>query len=470
MEQTMDRASNNGEMILIIDDDPSVTASLGLLFKQAGYRSESVASPAEAIERIERDSFHLVIQDMNFSRKTSGEEGLELLRQIKSRRPHMPVILITAWGSIELAVAGVRAGASDFVTKPWTHQQLLQSVRTVLGLAVANSAKTRGQTLSRSDLDSQYHFRDLIGNDPKFLRVLGVIGRVSATDASVLITGESGTGKEMIAEAVHRNSRRKHGPFVKVNLGGVSSTLFDSEMFGHVKGAFTDARQDRKGRFEIADGGTIFLDEIGDLDPHSQVKMLRVLQDRTYEALGSSLTRSVDVRVISATNRNLPEMVDCGEFREDLLYRLNLIAIHLPSLRERATDIPVLANHFLKSIGHVYRRANLSISESALKWLSRLPWPGNIRQLRQLIERTILVSDKETLDVDDFMLPLEMESSDTQRTALPEVGSMTLDDMEKAMIVKCMRHYGGNVSKVAESLGLSRASLYRRFEKYDIKA
>jgi transcriptional regulator with PAS, ATPase and Fis domain len=256
---------------------------------------------------------------------------------------------------------------------------------------------------------------------------------------------------------------------VKVNLGGISSTLFESEMFGHVKGAFTDARQDRRGRFEVASGGTIFLDEIGDLDPNSQVKMLRVLQDRTYEVLGSSITRSVEVRVVSATNRNLAEMVEQGSFREDLLYRLNLIAVHLPPLRERPSDIPELANHFLLGISRVYRRGDLRISDAALRWMRGRAWPGNIRQLRQLIERAILVSGKEVLEVEDFRLPMEMDASDTRKSQLPEVGSMTMEDIEKAMILKSLSHYSGNISKVAESLGLSRAALYRRFEKYGIK-
>jgi DNA-binding NtrC family response regulator len=392
-----------------------------------------------------------------------------LLRQIKSRRPHLPIILITAWGSISLAVQGIREGASDFITKPWTHQQIVQSVSTALGLAAANASRPHQRIPTRDELDAGYDFKCLIGQDPKFLRILELIGRVAVTDASVLITGESGTGKELVADAIHRNSHRKDAAFVKVNLGGIPSSLFESEMFGHVKGAFTDARQDRKGRFEMADGGTIFLDEIGDLDASTQVKLLRVLQDRTYEVLGSSATRIVDVRVISATNRNLSEMVTAGQFREDLLYRLNLIAIHLPSLRERAGDIPLIVNHFLENLVKVYRRECLSISEAAKRWLQNQPWPGNIRQLKHLIERTLLVSSEDVLEVGDFELTMEMDANDERRDPLPQVGSMTIDDMERAMIVKAMRHYDGNISKVAEALGLSRAALYRRFEKYGIK-
>jgi DNA-binding NtrC family response regulator len=457
-------------MILIVDDDQSVTTSLALLLKQAGYRSQSVSSPAEALARIEKEDFRLVLQDMNFSRQTSGEEGITLLRQIKSRRPQLPIILITAWGSIGLAVQGIREGASDFITKPWTHQQIVQAVGTALGLAAANATRSPQRILTRQELDAGHDFKCLIGQDPKFLRILELIGRVAATDASVLITGESGTGKELVADAIHRNSHRKDAAFVKVNLGGIPSSLFESEMFGHVKGAFTDARQDRKGRFEMANGGTIFLDEIGDLDASTQVKLLRVLQDRTYEVLGSSTTRIVDVRVISATNRNLSEMVGAGQFREDLLYRLNLIAIHLPPLRERPGDIPLIVNLFLEYFVKTYHRQRLSISEAAKRWLQNQPWPGNIRQLKHLIERTLLLSSKDVLEVADFELTMEMDASDERRDILPQVGTMTIDDMERAMIVKAMKHYDGNISKVAEALGLSRAALYRRFEKYGINS
>jgi DNA-binding NtrC family response regulator len=465
----MKRTGGTQETILIIDDDASVVASLSLLLKQAGYRSQSAATPEQALNLIESEPFALALQDMNFSRQTTGEEGLELLKQIKARRPNLPVVLITAWGSISLAVQGVRAGASDFITKPWTHQQIIQAVNTALGLAAAQSSRSAGSTVTREELDARCDFKNLIGSDPKFLRVLELIGRVAPTDASVLITGESGTGKEMIADAIHRNSHRRDKPFVKVNLGGIPAQFFESEMFGHVKGAFTDARADRKGRFEMAAGGTIFLDEIGDLDAGAQVKLLRVLQDRTYEVLGSSATRTVDVRVISATNRNLAEMVAAGGFREDLLYRLNLIAIHLLPLRERPNDIPLIADHFLESLAKVYRRDNLSISDRALRWLRNQPWPGNVRQLRHTIERALLISGKDVLEVGDFELTFEMDLSDERKDALPQVGSMTIDDMEKAMIVKAMNYHDGNISKVAEALGLSRAALYRRFEKYGIK-
>ena len=454
--------------ILLVDDDASVTASLALLLKQHGYRSVAAHDPSEALAAIRGERPALVLQDMNFGRHTTGEEGLDLLARIRNEEPSLPVILMTAWGSIALAVEGMKLGAADFVTKPWSNASVLQSVQTALELADAQGAAEK--SLDRADLDERHDFSNIIGSDPKILRVLDLIGRVASTDASVLITGESGTGKELVAEAVHRNSRRRSGPFVKVNLGGISSTLFESEMFGHVRGAFTDARADRKGRFETADGGTIFLDEIGELDPSSQVKLLRVLQDRTFEVLGSSRSRSVDVRVLAATNRTLHEMVQRGDFREDLLYRLNLINIHLPPLRERRSDIARLANHFLRMANEAYRVNVESLSPRALRWLESQNWPGNIRQLRQTIDRAVLIRGGRELDVDDFFAVRDAGPEQVHALQLPEAGTITLDELEKRMIVKCMAHYEGNISRAAEALGVSRAALYRRLEKYGIEA
>jgi len=456
----------NSATILIVDDDPSVITSLSLLLKQAGYRTRTASKPAEGLDQVERESFDLVLQDMNFSRQTTGEEGLKLLADIKEKRSDLPVILITAWGSIDLAVRGVKAGAADFVTKPWNNEQLLQAVETTLGLAAAPEEE---EEPSREELDEQYDFGNIVSRDPRLLKILELVGCISQTDASVLITGESGTGKDEIAAAICRNSQRREKPFVQVNLGGISSSLFESEMFGHVKGAFTDARQDRQGRFELADGGTIFLDEIGDLDLNCQVKLLRVLQDRTYEVLGSSKTRTLDIRVISATNQNLLEMVEKGEFREDLLYRLNLIAIHLPPLRERTEDIPLLADHFIEKAGSVYRRGGLKISKPARRWLQQQSWPGNIRQLKQLVERTVLMSGGDELGVEEFSLASDMQPEEGGKRELPTPGSMTLEEMEEGMIRSCMERFEGNVSRMAEALGLSRAALYRRFEKYGIE-
>ncbi len=455
-------------MILIVDDDPSVTASVALLLKRNGHASREVSTPADALALFAREPFDLVLQDMNFSLATSGEEGLELLVKLRALRPSVPVILMTAWGSIPLAVHGIKAGAADFVTKPWTNLQLLHSVETALSLAASRSAE-RGSPPSRRDLDSRGKFDPLIGQEPKFLKLLDLVARVAPTDASVLILGESGTGKELVAEAIHRNSRRRDGPFVKVNLGGISPTLFESEMFGHVRGAFTDARQDRRGRFEIADGGTIFLDEIGELDPSAQVKLLRVLQDRSYELLGSSETRTVDVRVVSATNRDLAAMVAAGQFREDLLYRLNLIVLRLPPLRERPSDLPLLAGHFLENAARAHDRAAPVLTSRALDWLLARRWSGNVRELRQVLERAVLVLEGDTLDAEHFAALAELEAVQPETPGLPSPGSMTLEEIERAMISRCLRHCGGNLTRAAEALGISRTALYRRLQKHGIE-
>ncbi len=454
-------------MILLVDDDRSVTASLALLLKQAGQETVSVVSPDEALQFIRREPCALVIQDMNFSRRTSGEEGLDLLQAIRTLRPSLPVILITAWGSIGLAVEGMKRGAADFIVKPWSNPQVLQAVTTAMGLAESR-ARADEALPTREVLDEQFDFGSLVGASAGMRQVLRLVGQVAPTDASVLITGESGTGKELVAEALQRNSLRAARPFVRVNLGGVPASLFESEMFGHVRGAFTDARADRKGRFELAHGGTIFLDEIGDIDPSSQVKMLRVLQDRTFEALGSSARRTVDVRVLAATNRSLPEMVAAGEFREDLFYRINLITIHVPPLRERPDDIPALVARFLHAVAQVYRRPAVTLTEAARGWLQAQPWPGNVRQLKQAVERAVLVSDRAVLDVDELVRSARMDGTSAPDDPLPPVGAMTLDEIERGMILKSMKHHGGNISRVAESLGLSRAALYRRLEKYEI--
>ena len=359
----------------------------------------------------------------------------------------------------------MKAGAADFVTKPWTNAQMLETVKTALGLAASRATEEEHAAVARRSRCA-LRLRRWSAAIRRCCAVLQLIGRVAATQASVLITGESGTGKELVAEALHRNSPRAGRAFVKVNLGGISSSLFESEMFGHVRGAFTDARADRKGRFELAHGGTIFLDEIGDLDPASQVKMLRVLQDRTFEVLGSSQRREVDVRVVSATNRALPDMVARGEFREDLLYRINLITIHLPPLRERPDDIPLLASRFLQAAAAAYRREAVVLTPAAARWLQAQPWPGNVRQLQQAVERAVLVEHGDRLDVESFTdsPPRRAGAADS----LPAVGAMTIDEIERAMILKSLRHHGGNISRVAESLGLSRPALYRRFEKYEI--
>lgn len=450
-------------MILIIDDDIAVRTSLVLLLEQQGFVTAAADSPAAAVAILKQQAPALIILDLNFSIDTSGDEGMALLQQIRKLHPAVPVILITGWATIELAVKGMKLGANDFINKPWSNDHLLQSVKTLLNLQEKKTEK-----LSRKKLDSLYNFQHIIGEDDTILDILETIGRVAATDASVLIMGESGTGKELIAESVHQNSLRSNKPFVKVNLGGISTSLFDSEMFGHVRGAFTDARFDRTGRFEMAHKGTIFLDEIGDLDPGSQVKLLRVLQDRTYEVLGSSRTKTVDVRVVCATNRPLEEMVARGAFREDLLYRINLITLRLPPLRERPGDIPLLVDFFVSNLREIYNRPELTVSREAMKWLQQLPLPGNIRQLKNLVERSALVSRKDHLSVEDLQSQLETSPRQKGQIELPEVGSITLEELEIKMIRKAMEFHKGRITRVAKALGITRSALYRRLEKYNI--
>ncbi|KAB7728100.1 response regulator [Rudanella paleaurantiibacter] len=451
-------------MILIIDDDSAIQTSLSLLFRKEGFTVRTADGPFETRDILDTETPEAILLDMNFSVETSGEDGLRLLRYLRERLPNVPVILITGWGSIDLAVQGMKAGAHDFITKPWQNSHLIGSVRTALKLAA-------GEPLSanRRQLNEQFQFDNIVGEDPNLLDVLTTIGRIAPTDAPVLITGESGTGKELIAEAIHQNSRRKRQPFVKVNLGGISSTLFESELFGHVRGAFTDAKTDRVGRFELAHKGSIFLDEIGDLDPASQVKLLRVLQDRTFEPLGSSKSRTVDVRVICATNRNLEEMVAQGDFREDLYYRINLITVRLPALRERPADIPRLANFFINNLKTLYGRPNLQVSKEAQLWLRGLSLPGNIRQLKNVVERAVLLAPSDLLTIADFEKHLATRpATSASTTQLPAVGTMTLDQMERQMIERAMAYHHNRIANVARALGITRFALYRRLEKYGI--
>lgn len=440
-------------MILVVDDDRMLLASLRSLLGRAGYAVSVAASPDEAtaIARAERPD--LVLMDMNYTRGTSGTEGLTLLRQMKLFRPDTPVILMTAWGSIDLAVEGMRAGAFDFVTKPWDNRNLLERIATAISLS--------GNSGSSAATQPGFSRHNIIGESSALREVLDIAARVAPTSAPVLITGESGTGKELIAEALHRNSPRASKPFVKVNLGGMPGSLFESEMFGHTRGAFTGAVAERTGRFEAADGGTIFLDEIGELDSASQVKMLRVLQEQQFEPLGSSRTRRVDVRVVCATNADLPAMVNAKTFREDLFYRINLVTLHMPSLRERRSDIPLLARHFADEFSrNNHSAAPARFEQSALDYLATLKYPGNIREFKNLIERAILMSGHDVLTADDFRL-----SNAAGGLGAP---SDTLEGIERHRISEALANSGGNISRAASALGISRAALYRKIEKYGI--
>ena len=446
-------------MILICDDDSAIRISLEVVLKHAGYETASVSNPKDAIDFIRNQTPQLILMDMNYSHGTSGEEGLILLKQTKIFCPDVPVILITAWGSISLAVEGMRAGAFDFISKPWNNLSLLNTIQTALSLN--NKEKEENSYSGKSTVQSD----KIIGKSSLLKAVFTTIERVAQTNAAVLITGESGTGKELIAEAIHESSKRKNAAFVKVNLGGISQSLFESEMFGHKKGAFTDAHYDRIGRFEMANRGSIFLDEIGDLDAASQVKLLRVLQDQTFESLGDSKTKQVDVRIISATNKNLADMVAAGSFREDLFYRINLISIHVPALRERIDDIPLLVDFFVKKQQELNGLGSIEISSEAISFLQSLPYPGNIRELKNLVEKTMLVSGKKIISDSDFKKQYTPLASVNNK--LPESISQ-LEEMERSMIVKTMTLYGNNLSKVALAIGISRQALYRKLEKHQI--
>ena len=450
-------------MILIIDDDSSIRTSLSFMLKRAKYDVQAVASPKEAMAVVRSVEPELILMDMNFSLTTSGDEGITLLKQVKIFRPEVPVILMTAWGSIDLAVKGMQAGAFDFITKPWNNAALMLRIETALEL---NSKKKEEEEEEVSKNGDTFDRSAIIGKSKALMDVLATIKRICRTNASVLITGESGTGKELIAEAVHKNSPRAKKPFVKVNLGGISQSLFESEMFGHKKGAFTDASSDRVGRFELADKGTIFLDEIGDLDMSCQVKLLRVLQEQTFEVLGDSRPRKVDIRVVSATNANLQKMVQAHTFREDLFYRINLITVHLPALRERREDIPLLVRHFANLQCQANGLPKVDFTPEAMDYLKGLPYPGNIRELKNLVERTLLVSGKDTLDVEDFKA---QNIQSTEPTTIQGIEGMTLEETERQRILQALAQYGNNMTQVAAALGVSRPSLYRRLEKYNIE-
>ena len=448
-------------MIVVVDDDSAIRTSLSLLLRRAGYAVKAVAMPQEALEVVRSEEPRLILMDMNFTLSTDGVEGLKLLRQVKIFRPDVPVILMTAWGSIELAVQGMQAGAFDFVTKPWQNLMLLQRVKTALELTGPKDTTMAAET------DGAFDRAGIVGESRALKEIFKTIRRIAPTNAPVLITGESGTGKELIAEALHRNSLRAGRAFVKVNLGGVSQSLFESEMFGHKKGAFTDATSDRVGRFEMADEGTIFLDELGELDMSCQTKMLRVLQEQTFEVLGDSRPRKVDVRVVCATNANLPEMVRKKTFREDLFYRVNLITIHLPALRERREDIPLLARHFAQELCEKNGLPTVDLSPEALDYLATLPYPGNIRELKNFVERTLLVCDKPTIEAADFKALYQPMQAPAETTRAKD--DMTLEEMERQAIMEALGKYGNNLSQVAQVLGITRQSLYRRIEKFGIE-
>jgi len=451
--------------LLIVDDNPGVLSAGKLFLKRHFAEVDTTRDPEEIPILLRERRYALIMLDMNFSRSTknTGQEGFQWLSRILEIDPTAIVVLITAYGDVELAVRAIKNGATDFVLKPWDNDKLLATLHAALKLknsqdeATQLKSKQLGRNLAEaSDLPT------VVFQSRAMQQVYETVQRVAETDANVLLLGENGTGKDLVAQAIHAQSRRAKENFVKVDMGAITETLFESELFGHVKGAFTDARDDRPGRFEAADGGTIFLDEIGNLTLGLQAKLLTVLQNRTVTRVGSNRPRPVNVRVVAATNQNLFEAVKSRTFRQDLLYRINTIEIQLPPLRERTDDIEPLAAHFLKEFARKYQRPVSSLSTALLKEMMRYPWPGNVRELQHAVERAVIMAKGEKLQPEDFFF---RQSGNGQDLDLP---TMNLDDMEKQLIVKALQKYHGNITEAAAELGLTRASLYRRLEKYNL--
>jgi DNA-binding NtrC family response regulator len=445
--------------ILIADDQPGVLEALRLLLKPEGFQTEQANSPSTALAILDNQEFDGAVIDLNYARDTtSGAEGLDLLSAIQNRDPLLPVIVMTAWGSVDIAVEAMRRGARDFIQKPWENARVLAIVKTQveLGRALRTARKLEAEDRVLRTVDRPV----FIAESPAMKHVLRIIGDVGPSDANILITGEPGTGKEVVAQTLHAVSQRSGRRLVAVNAGGLSEGVFESELFGHVRGAFTDARADRVGRFELADGGTLFLDEIANISQAQQARLLRVLQTGELERVGSSRTIKVDVRVLSATNAELPAEVAAGRFRPDLLYRLNAIEIHLPPLRERREDIAPLASFFLNNYSVKYRKQVNSFDSSAMRAMLEHDWPGNVRELQHAIERAVLLAQGDKIQAGDFGL---------RGTRTPQrLEELSLEQVESLLIRKAMARYDGNVSKAANALGLSRSALYRRLDRYGI--
>lgn len=456
----MTAPNNHRPRVLVADDQPDVREALRLLLKGEGFDTDAVASPAALLTSLDTREFDAVLMDLNYARDTtSGQEGLDLLTQIRVRDGSVPVIVMTAWGSLNLAVEAMRRGAKDFIQKPWENARLLAILRTQIELARAVRQSLRLEAENRMlRADGR---PTLIAESAAMRPVMELIARVGPSDANVLITGEHGTGKEVIARTLQALSPRAGKPFVIVNAGGLPEGVFESELFGHVKGAFTDAKTDRVGRFELAEGGTLFLDEIANVPLNLQAKLLRALESGELERVGSSTTRRVDVRILSATNANIQAEVETGRFREDLLFRLNTIEIHLPPLRERKEDIALLAMHFLRQSAQRYRKSLAAFEPTALKILQDHPWPGNVRELDHSIERAVLLAEGPEIRASDLGLRPAREGA-------LRIEDMSLEDVERALIQKAMGRYSGNVSHASQALGLSRSALYRRLQKYGL--
>lgn len=451
--------------ILAVDDNEDILFALKLLLKQHVESIQTVSNPNRIPELMTDEDYDVILLDMNFTKDAiSGQEGFDWLERILEIDPDAVVVFITAYGDAEKAVKAIKSGATDFVLKPWQNEKLLATVSSSVKLRrsrkEAYNLRNKQKEIS-AVLDQPFH--EFIGNSPEMQEVFTTIKKVAATDANVLILGENGTGKELVARALYRNSLRRDEVFISVDLGSIAETLFESELFGHEKGAFTDAKKSKPGRFEIASGGTLFLDEIGNLSLTMQQKLLTVIERREVIRVGANKPTPIDVRLICATNNNIHEMVAEDEFRQDLLYRINTVEIHLPPLRERTGDIPLLADHFLKIYTKKYKKPIQGLTSAALKKLNQYTWPGNVRELQHAMERAIILSETPRLEPDDFMLsPPKKKNTDL------DFDTYNLDDIEKTVISKVLKQSQGNITLAADELGLTRTSLYRRMEKYGL--
>jgi len=451
--------------ILIIDDDEDVLLAAKMLLKKHAHEVIIEKNPNKIPFLLNNDSYDVILLDMNFSQDTtSGKEGFYWLGQIVEKDPTAVVIMITAFGDVEMAVRALKEGATDFVLKPWQNEKLIATISAALKLKQSYKEVDKlKNTRKQLQEDSNQPFKEIIGKSKAIYDVFQIIEKVAQTDANVLILGENGTGKELVARALHQRSLRKDNVFIGVDMGAITESLFESELFGHKKGSFTDAKEDRAGRFEVANGGTLFLDEIGNLSLPLQSKLLTVLQNRQVTRIGTNKPISFDIRLVCATNMPIYEMVKENKFRQDLLYRINTVEIHLPPLRERQEDIILLADHFIKMYCQKYRKKEMTISPNAHKRLQKYRWPGNIRELQHAIERAVIMSDNDTLNPDDFFFLMSgPQDNDIQSD------NFNLDDIEKSIIQKAINKYQGNISKAAKELGLTRASLYRRLEKHGL--
>src|SRR3981081_2530066 len=448
--------------VLIADDQPEILSALSLICSAEGFSVATAQSPSALLAKLGKEDFDLALIDMNYHERTqTGAEGLDLLKKIREVDPSIPVIVMTAFSSVQLAVEALQLGAKDFIQKPWENERLLSILRTQIALRDALISKERLPAENSGLRQERLSRSGVVALSRGMQEVHHLIEQVAPSDANVLITGENGTGKGVVARLLHQLSSRSQHPVISVNMGGIPETLFESEMFGHVKGAFTDARADRAGRFELADAGTLFLDEIANLTGSQQAKILRVLETGEFERVGSSKTKQVDVRILSATNADLLAEINAGRFREDLYFRLNTIQVHLPPLRERLDDIPELARYFLGELTARYRKKGVDLSPEALQALRRYPWPGNIRELRHVMERAVLLARSSTIQPTD----LGLQPAAGRGNVLEE---MDLEAMEAHLIKKALDRHNGNAVTAAKALGLSRSAFYRRLQKYQI--